>query len=65
MASGAAGRPGPARAAGRLLLRVAIVAAVSAAAIAVAGLAPATLALIVGALTWLLLTARRDLAPPR
>ncbi|HEY2130900.1 MAG TPA: DnaJ domain-containing protein [Streptosporangiaceae bacterium] len=48
----------------RLLLRVAIAAAVSAGAIVVAGAQPATPALIVGALTWLLLTARHDLAPP-
>ena len=47
-----------------LALRLAVVAAVSAAAVAVAGAAPATPALITGALTWLLLTARHDLAPP-
>jgi curved DNA-binding protein CbpA len=47
-----------------LALRVAAVAAVSATAVAVAGPAPATPALITGALTWLLLTARHDLAPP-
>ncbi|HUL26803.1 MAG TPA: hypothetical protein VLW44_13655 [Streptosporangiaceae bacterium] len=47
-----------------LALRVAAVAAVSATAVAVAGRAPATPALITGALTWLLLTARHDLAPP-
>jgi hypothetical protein len=47
-----------------LLLRVAIAAAVSAGAIIVAGAQPATPALIVGAVTWLLLTARHDLAPP-
>ena len=47
-----------------LALRVAAVAAVSATAVAVAGPAPATPALIAGALTWLLLTARHDLAPP-
>jgi hypothetical protein len=47
-----------------LALRVAAVAAVGATAVAVAGLAPATPALIIGALTWLLLTARHDLAPP-
>jgi hypothetical protein len=45
-------------------LRLAIVGAVSATAIAVAGTAPATPALITGAVTWLLLTARHDLAPP-
>ena len=49
----------------RLLLRVVIAAAVSAAAVAVAGSQPATPALIVGAVTWLLLTAPHDLAPPR
>jgi hypothetical protein len=48
-----------------LALRVAAVAAVSATVVAVAGPAPATPALITGALTWLLLTARHDLAPPR
>jgi hypothetical protein len=48
----------------RLVLRLAVVAAVSAAAVGVTGWAPATPALITGALTWLLLTARHDLAPP-
>jgi hypothetical protein len=48
-----------------LALRLAAVVAVSATVIAVAGPAPATPALITGALTWLLLTARHDLAPPR
>jgi hypothetical protein len=48
----------------RLALRLAVVAAVSAAAVAVAGWTPATPALITGVLTWLLLTARHDLAPP-
>jgi curved DNA-binding protein CbpA len=48
-----------------LALRLAIVAAVSVTAVAVAGRAPATPALIVGAVTWLMLTARHDLAPPR
>jgi len=48
----------------RLALRLAVAAAVSAAAAAVAGWTPATAALITGALTWLLLTARHDLAPP-
>jgi curved DNA-binding protein CbpA len=47
-----------------LALRVAAAVAVSATAVAVAGPAPATAALITGALTWLLLTARHDLAPP-
>jgi hypothetical protein len=48
----------------RLALRVAIAAAVSAGAAAVAGDQPATPALVVGAITWLLVTARNDLAPP-
>ena len=52
------GRPGP------LALRVLIAAALSAVAVAVAGSQPATPALITGALTWLLLTVRHDLAPP-
>jgi hypothetical protein len=49
----------------RLLLRVVIAAAVSAGVAAVAGSEPATPALIIGAGTWLLLTGRHDLAPPR
>ena len=49
----------------RLALRVLIAVAVSAVAVSVAGALPATPALITGALTWLLLTARQDLAPPR
>jgi hypothetical protein len=49
----------------RLALRVLAAAAASAAAIAVAGARPAGPALVTGAVTWLLLTARRDLAPPR
>jgi curved DNA-binding protein CbpA len=48
----------------RLALRLAVVAAASAAAFALAGWTPATPALIAGFLTWLLLTARHDLAPP-
>jgi hypothetical protein len=48
-----------------LALRLAIVAAVSATAVILAGHAPATPAVITGALTWLVLTARHDLAPPR
>jgi curved DNA-binding protein CbpA len=48
----------------RLALRVLAAAAASAAAVAVAGSQPAAPALIAGALTWLLLTARQDLAPP-
>jgi hypothetical protein len=66
------GRAGPARLLTRirrgrpalLALRLAVVVAVSATAVAVAGRAPATPAVITGALTWLLLTARHDLAPP-
>jgi curved DNA-binding protein CbpA len=53
------GRPG------RLALRVLAAGAASAAAVAVAGSRPAGPALVTGAVTWLLLTARRDLAPPR
>src|SRR5215831_4366092 len=48
----------------RLALRLAVVAAAGAAAVAVAGWTPATAAVITGVLTWLLLTARHDLAPP-
>ena len=51
------GRPG------RLALRVAAVLAVSAAAAAAIGLRPATPALVTGAITWLIRTGRRDLAP--
>jgi hypothetical protein len=47
-----------------LALRLAATAAVSAAAVVVAGPAPATPAVITGAFTWLVLTARHDLAPP-
>ena len=47
----------------RLALRLAVVAAASAATFAVVGWTPATPALITGFLTWLLLTARHDLAP--
>ncbi len=49
----------------RLALRAAAVAAVSTGVVLVAGSGPATPALITGALTWLALTARHDLAPPR
>jgi curved DNA-binding protein CbpA len=52
------GRPG------RLAFRVLAAGAASAAAVAAAGAQPATPALVTGALTWLLLTARQDLAPP-
>jgi hypothetical protein len=48
----------------RLALRVLIAAAVGVIAVVVAGSQPATPALITGALTWLLLTARHDLARP-
>jgi curved DNA-binding protein CbpA len=52
------GRPG------RLALRVLAAAAASGAAAAAGGSQPAVPALITGALTWLVLTARQDLAPP-
>jgi curved DNA-binding protein CbpA len=45
--------------------RVAIAALLSAGVAIVAGTQPATPALIVGIVTWLLLTGRHDLAPPR
>ena len=45
-------------------LRVAIAAAVSAATVAVAGHQPAAIAVIAGILTWLLRTARHDIAGP-
>jgi curved DNA-binding protein CbpA len=48
----------------RLALRIAATAAVSIVVALVAGPRPATPALIIGALTWLALTARHDLAPP-
>jgi len=47
----------------RLALRILIAAAASAAAVAAAGPHPAAPALVTGILTWLLLTARHDLAP--
>jgi hypothetical protein len=47
-----------------LMLRLAAAAAAGAAAVIAAGWAPATPAVITGALTWLVITARRDLAPP-
>ena len=47
-----------------LAARVLIVVAVGAVSAALVGLAPATPALITGAMTWLVLTARHDLAPP-
>jgi hypothetical protein len=49
----------------RIALRIAAAAAVSASVAVVAGTRPATPALITGVLTWLVLTARHDLAPPR
>jgi curved DNA-binding protein CbpA len=48
----------------RLALRIAAAGAVSLGVALVAGARPATPALITGALTWLVLTARHDLAPP-
>jgi hypothetical protein len=48
----------------RLALRVVIAAAVSGGAAVVAGAQPAAPALVVGAITWLLVTGRGDLAPP-
>jgi hypothetical protein len=51
------GRPG------RLALRILAAAIVAAAAVAAAGPHPAAPALVTGVATWLVLTARRDLAP--
>lgn len=51
------GRPG------RLALRILAATAVAAAAVAAAGPHPAAPALVTGVATWLVLTARRDLAP--
>jgi curved DNA-binding protein CbpA len=48
----------------RLALRVAVAAGASVTAVAAAGASPAAPALVTGALTWLALTARHDLAPP-
>ncbi|HEX6856176.1 MAG TPA: hypothetical protein VF204_12850, partial [Streptosporangiaceae bacterium] len=47
----------------RLIARVAVAVALSVAALTVAGSTPAGPALVTGAVTWLVLTARRDLAP--
>ena len=47
----------------RLIARFAVAVALSAAALAVAGGTPVGPALVTGAVTWLVLTARRDLAP--
>jgi curved DNA-binding protein CbpA len=68
-----AGRRGPARLLARvrqgrparLALRVLAAAAASVAAVAAAGPHPAAPALVTGAVTWLVLTARHDLAPRR
>ena len=48
----------------RLTLRILAAAAASVAAVAAAGPHPAAPALVTGAVTWLVLTARQDLAPP-
>lgn len=48
----------------RLALRIAAAAAVSITVALIAGMRPATPALISGVLTWLALTARHDLVPP-
>ena len=53
------GRPGV------LALRATVATAVSASALAVAGPQPASFALVAGALTWLIRTGRRELAPRR
>ncbi|MGO8983015.1 MAG: DnaJ domain-containing protein [Streptosporangiaceae bacterium] len=53
------GRPG------RLALRLLAVAAITAGTRAAVGLQPACPALVTGAVTWLILTGRRDLAPAR
>ena len=47
-----------------LALRLAITAGISAASFGVVGAQPAAGGLTIGAVTWFLLTARRDLAPP-
>jgi hypothetical protein len=49
----------------RLAMRLAAAAAVSAVSVAGAGWQPASLGIIAGAVTWLVLTSRADLAPPR
>jgi curved DNA-binding protein CbpA len=49
----------------RLALRITVAGAVSLGVALIAGARPATPALITGVLTWLALTARHDLAPPR
>jgi hypothetical protein len=61
----AAGRAGRVRRGrpGRLALRLAAAVAVSVLVVVIAGWQPATPALMVGALTWLICTARQDLAP--
>ncbi|HBW21048.1 MAG TPA: hypothetical protein DEH11_19580, partial [Actinobacteria bacterium] len=50
---------------GRLALRLLAVAAITAGTRAAVGLQPACPALVTGAVTWLILTGRRDLAPAR
>ncbi len=52
------GRPG------RLALRVVAAAGIAVLAVAAVGWQPASIAIMTGALTWLLLTGRADLAPP-
>jgi hypothetical protein len=47
-----------------LALRLAVAAGISSAAFAVTGAQPAAAGLTAGAITWFLLTARHDLAPP-
>jgi curved DNA-binding protein CbpA len=49
----------------RLALRIVVAVAAGAAAVEAAGPHPAALALVTGVATWLVLTARRDLAPRR
>jgi curved DNA-binding protein CbpA len=58
LARAGGGRPGV------LLLRLAASAAVAALAVFAVGWTPATAAVLTGAVTWLVLTAGRDLAPP-
>jgi hypothetical protein len=47
-----------------LALRIAGAAVITAGAVALAGWQPASVAILTGALTWLILTGRADLAPP-
>jgi curved DNA-binding protein CbpA len=62
-AAGQAGRVAAGRPA-RLALRLLAAVAVSAGAVAASGFSAAAMGLTTGALTWLILTARRDLGPP-